>query len=195
MASTSKITICTNALIQLGSQPISSFDDGSDNALLCSNLWEQTRDGVLRAHPWNCAIKRVSLAPSAVVPVYGFSFAFDFPPEMLRLLEVDTLGNYKVEGRQILADENPILIKYVFRNEDVPSYDALLVEALTAAMKAALAYPITKSTTKESETLALYLVRLRLARSVDAQEDTPDAIGDSQLLSARRRSGGVPPTG
>lgn len=193
MAHNSEVTICTNALLQLGSQPISSFDENTDSARLCSNLWEQTRDGVLRAHPWNCAVRRVSLAPSAVVPVYGFSFAFDFPPDMLRLLEADTLGNYKVEGRQILADENPLLIKYIYMNEDVPSYDALLVEALTAAMKAALAYPITKSTTKERETLDLYLERLRLARTVDAQEDTSDAIGTSQLLGARRRSGGSVP--
>lgn len=189
----SEITICTNALLQLGSQPISSFTEGTDNALLCSNLWPQTRDGVLRSHPWNCSVRRVSLAPSANVPIYGFAFAFDFPPDMLRLLEASTDGNYKVESGQILADENPLLIKFIFRNEDVPSYDALLTEALTAAMKAALAYPITKSTTKEAETLALYLERLRLARTVDAQEDTPDAIGTSQLLSARRRSGGSVP--
>jgi hypothetical protein len=113
---------------------------------------------------------------------------------MLRLMSADTSGNYKVEGKQILANENPLFIKYVYRNEDAPSYDALLVEALTAAMKAALAYPITKSTTKESETLKLYLERLRIARAVDAQEDTPDAIGTSQLANARRRSGGNIPS-
>lgn len=186
----SEITICSNALLQLGSQPIAAFDEGTDNSLLCANLWEQTRDGVLRAHPWNCATKRLSLAPSATAPIYGFNFAFDVPGDFLRLMEADTGYNYKVEGRQILADENPLLIKYIWRNEAVPSYDTLLIEALTAAMKAALAYPITKSTTKESETLALYLERLRLARAIDGQEGTPDAIGDSQTINARRRSGG-----
>lgn len=186
----SKIIICSNALLQLGAATISSFDEGTDLSLLCSNLWEQTRDGVLRAHPWNCATKRVSLAPTADAPVYEFSFAYNLPGDFLRLAEADTGYNYKVEGRQILADENPLLIKYIWRNTDVPSYDALLIEALTAAMKAALAYPVTKSTTKESETLALYMERLKLARAVDGQEGTPDAIGSSQLLNARRRSGG-----
>jgi len=189
----SKITICSNALLQLGAQTIASFDEGTDLSKLCSNLWPQTLDGVLRAHPWNCAIKRVSLAPSATAPVYLFAFAFDLPGDFLRLLDADTEGNYKVEGRQVVADENPLLIQYVYRNENVPSYDALLIEALTAAMKAALAYPVTKSTTKESETLALYFERLRFARAVDGQEGTPDAIGRSQLLRARRRSGGRAP--
>lgn len=191
----SEITICTNALLQLGSQPISAFDDGSDNALLCSNLWPQTRDGVLRSHPWNRAVKRVSLAPSANEPIWGYAFAFDLPGDLLTILEVDTRGDHKVEGTQILADENPLLIKYTYRNENVPSYDALLIEALTWAMMAVLAYPITKSTTKSTEINAIYLTRLRLARTVDAQEDSPDQMGDSQLNTARRRSGGVPPTG
>ena len=186
----SKITICTNALLQLGSQPIAAFDEGTDNSLLCSNLWEQTRDGVLRAHPWNCATKRISMAPSATVPIYGFSFAFDLPGDFLRLMEADTLYDYKVENGQILGNENPLLIKYVWRNTDVPSYDALLIEALTAAMKTALAYPVTKSTTKEKECLDLYKARLQHARTVDGLEGTPDAIGNSQLLGARRRTGG-----
>lgn len=191
----SEITICTNALLQLGSQPISSFDDGSDNATLCSNLWPQTRDGVLRSNPWNRAIKRVSLAPSANVPVWGYAFAFDLPGDLLTILEIDTRGNHKVENGQILADENPLLIKYTYRNKNVPSYDALMIEAMTWAMMAVLAYPITKSTTKSTEINNIYLLRLRLARTVDAQEDSPDQMGDSQLLAARRRSGGVPPTG
>lgn len=186
----SKITICTNALLQLGSQPIAAFDEGTDNSLLCSNLWPQTLDGVLRAHPWNCATKRVSLAPSAIVPIYGFSFAFDLPGDFLRLMEADTLYDYKREGGQILGNENPFFIKYIWRNEAVPTYDSLLIEALTAAMKTALAYPITKSTTKEAECLALYKERLQHARTVDGLEGTPDAIGRSQLLSARRRTGG-----
>ena len=90
----------------------------------------------------------------------------------------------------MLTDENPAFIKYVYRNKDVASYDALLIEALTAAMKTVLAYPITKSTTKEAETLKLYGERLRIARSVDGQEDTPDPVGESQLLNRRRRSAG-----
>jgi len=186
----SKITICTNALLQLGSQPIDSFEDATDLSALCANLWPQTLDGVLRAHPWNCATKRLSLAPSANAPIYGFSFAFDLPGDFLRLMEADSLYDYKVEGRQILGNENPLLIKYIYRNEAVPTYDSLLIEALTAAMKTALAYPITKSTTKEAECLALYKDRLQMARTVDGLEGTPDAIGSSQLLGARRRTGG-----
>jgi hypothetical protein len=68
-----------------------------------------------------------------------------------------------------------------------------MIEALTWAMMAVLAYPITKSTTKSTEINTIYLTRLRIARTVDAQEDSPDEMGESQLVRARRRSGGTVP--
>lgn len=182
----SPVSICSNALLLLGSQPISSFDETSDSAKLCSNLWETVRDGVLRAHPWNCAIKRANLAPKAEAPVYGFSYAFTMPADLLRLLEADTAYDYKIEGRDILADENPLYIKYVFKNEDYSTYDTLLVDALVAAMQASLAYPITKSTTQQEAAWKIYSEKLKLARAVDGQEGSPDTFGDFPFINVRR---------
>lgn len=179
------VSICSNALLKIGDNPISSFDEATTAARLCSNLWTTVRDGVLRAHPWNCAVKRSTLAPKADPPAYGFSYAFTVPADFLRLLEADTLGDHKVEGRDILADENPLYIRYIFRNEDMNSYDTLLIDALTNRMAAELAYPITKSTTQQQACWALYSETLKLARAIDGQEDTPDALGDFPLLSVR----------
>ena len=186
----SEITICSNALLQLGQNTISSFDEGTDLAKLCSNLWADTRDSILRIHPWNCSTRRLALAPSATAPVYGFAFAFDMPGDLLRLFEADTAGSHKVEGRKILADENPLYIKYGWRNEDVASYDTLLIETLTAAMMVKLAYPLTKSTSQVQASVTLFDFWFSQAKSVDAQEDTPDQIGRSSLTNVRRSGGG-----
>jgi len=182
----SPITICSNALLKLGARPISSFDEATDAARLCSNLWPQVRDAVLRAHPWNCAIKRTNLAPKADPPAFGFSFAFTLPADCLRLLEADTAFDYVVEGREILGDENPLYIRYIYRNEDPNSYDTLLVDALSAVMQAELAYPITKSTSQQDAAWALYTGKLKLARAVDGQEGSPETFGDFPLISIRR---------
>lgn len=180
-----KITICTNALLKLGALPISAFDENSTEALLCSNLWDEVRDSVLRSHPWNCAVKRVALAPTGIAPVYDYSYAFTVPGDFLRLLEVDTTDDYKLEGGEILAADNPLYIKYIFKNENVATYDALLVSALSAYMQAELAYPITKSSSQQKAAWDLYTGKLRLARSVDAQEDPPVTLGNSPLIEAR----------
>ena len=182
----SPVSICSNALLKLGAGTIADFTENTVSATLCANLWPQVRDAVLRAHPWNCAVKRANLAPKTTVPVYGYSFAFALPADCLRLLEADTAYDYKVEGRDVLGDENPLYIRYIFKNEDVASYDTLLVDALTAAMQAELAYPITKSTAQQEASWRLYSEKLKLARSVDASEDSPDQFGsNSPLLDVR----------
>ncbi|KAK6697243.1 hypothetical protein SNK04_014161 [Fusarium graminearum] len=56
------VTICSNALLSLGAQPISSFDEAGGAAQLdraIAGLHPQVRKAVLRSHPWNCAIRRV----------------------------------------------------------------------------------------------------------------------------------------
>lgn len=183
----SKVSICSNALLKLGDNTISSFDESSKAAQICTNLYGMVRDGVLRAHPWNCAIARVSLAPNAIAPIYGFSYAFTLPADCLRVLEVNSVDDHKIEGRNILANENPLYIKYIFRNEDENSYDALLIDALTCAMTAELAYPITKSSAQQDAAWKLYIEKLKLARAVDAQEDSPDTFGDFPLINVRGR--------
>ena len=181
----SKITICSNALLKLGASPISSFEGTSTGVLLCSNLWPEVRDAVLRSHPWNCAIKRVALAPTSTEPVYDYGNAYTLPDDCLRLLEVKTDYDYRVEGREILATEDPLYIKYVYRNENVATYDALLISALTSYMQAELAYPITKSTTQQKAAWELFALKVRQARNVDGQEDPPVTFGDFPVIQVR----------
>lgn len=181
----SVIEICNNALLMLGDVTITTFSENIPAAKLCSNLWPVTRDAVLRLHPWNCAVKRVTLAPKAEAPVYGYSKAFTVPAELLRLLEVDGLTDYKIEGRDIVCNASGISIRYIFRNEDVNSYDALLVEVLQAYMTYKLAYPITKSSTVRSETWEMFKNLLPVARNIDAQEEPQDTLGDFSLLNVR----------
>ena len=181
----SKITICSNALLKLGAASISAFDENSTGARLSSNFWPDALDAVLRSHPWNCAIKRVALAPTSVSPIYDYDNAFTLPGDNLRLLEVKTDYDYKVESGEILATEDPLYIKYIWRNENVATYDALLISALTAYMQAELAYPITKSTTQQKAAWELFALKIKQARTVDGQEDPPETFGDFPLRDIR----------
>ena len=60
---TTAVTICSNALLELGADPINSLEEGTKFARLCANLYPSLRDDVLRAHYWKCATKRVTLSP------------------------------------------------------------------------------------------------------------------------------------
>lgn len=184
------VSICSNALLMLGSQTINDFADqlNLDRAKLCANLYPTVRDDLLRSHPWNCCIKRAVLAPDAVAPLFGYSHAFELPADFSRVLEVSCNGqiiDHLVEGRAILANTTVLELRYVFRNEVENTWDAHLVALATQAMCAALAYPITQSTAKQAGEEQKLELMLRRARSVDGQEDPPQTLGDERLYAAR----------
>ena len=120
----------------LGADPLNSLSDTSDHAVMCLNLYPGARDVVLRSHPWNCAIKRVVLAPNATAPLFDYAYSFNLPADWLRTLSVGESSegvDYVSEGRQLLSDESSLPLRYVFRNEDENTWHAGLVEAVTMA--------------------------------------------------------------
>lgn len=185
---TSETQICSNALLLLGDQPINSFAEDSDRALLASNLWGNARQAVLRAHPWNCAKEMVALAPESTAPAFDWSYQFLLPADCLRVLFVGEGGcadDYLMKGRRVLADVNPLYLTYIKDVTDVASWDVLLVEAMQRYMAFSMAYPITKSGTLRDSLFNEYANLLKLAKSVDGQEEPPETVGDSPLLTVR----------
>lgn len=187
----SEVSICSNALLLLGDKPISSLTENTDRARLASNLYPSVRDSILRRHPWNCAVKRVTLSPETATPDFDYGYQFAIPGDLLRVLQVGELGeedDYQIEGQRILADTNVLRLRYVFRNEDVPSWDALLIDGVTCEMAARMAYPITKSASMQQVMEAKVIAVMKQARAVDGMDNPPDTLGDYNLL--RVRSGG-----
>ena len=190
---TTPITICSNALLMLGDNPIADFDEDNDRARLASNLWPIARDAMLRRHVWNCAIKRVILAPLTTAPAFDYGYQFQLPGDWLRTLSIGEEGDrprYRQEGRVILMDESACRLRYVFRNENTATWDALLIECMTMVMRRVFAYPISQSGSLEQAIAGYVREALREARAVDGMEDEPEAMDDSPLLAARLIGGG-----
>jgi hypothetical protein len=181
------VSICSNALLMLGAQTINSLDDTSDRARLAANLWPSVVGYTLRRHPWNCAVKRVSLAPDAAAPAFGWSMAFTLPGDCVRVLSVgeDGQDEWQVESGKLMCEANPALVRYIWRNENPATWDDMLVHAMTRCMRAAFAYPVTASTSLEQLLEQELADVLRQARATDGQEGTPEEFGDSPLLVAR----------
>ncbi|BBP82453.1 hypothetical protein PHLH8_20950 [Pseudomonas sp. Pc102] len=188
------VSICSNALLMLGAQTINSFTDSDniDRAKLCSNLYPTVRDDLIRAHPWNCCVKRIRLAPNATAPAFGLAYAFQMPSDCIRIMEVTSRNyqiDYKVEGRSILCDEAAIDLRYVFKNQDESTWDSSLVSLATLAMAARLAYSVTQSASMEQSRMQEFQMALRVAKAVDGQEEPPETMGDERLLAARMGGG------
>ena len=186
--SATQVSICSNDLLMLGAQTIRAIDEISDRAVVAANLYESIRDQTLRSHPWNCATKRVVLAPDSAAPAFDYDAAFTLPADWLRILQVGEEGyevDYKLESGKILASGTSLALKYIWRNETESTWDAMLVHAMTLQMAAAMAYPITMSTSKEQLQTQKIELFMKQCRAVDGQDDPPQTFGDFPLLNSR----------
>lgn len=191
---TTAVSICSNALLMLGAQPINSFDEALDRARLASNLYPTVRDDLLRSHPWNCAVKRVVLAPLVAAPAFDYSYQFALPADWLRTLQVGDYGDeieYRTEGLNLLANVTALKLRYVFRNEVEATWDSKLVHVATLAMAARMAYGITQSASLEQTRLQEFQMALKQAKAIDGQDDPPETFGDFPLFQSRFRSGAL----
>lgn len=183
----SAVSICSDALLMLGANPINSFTEGSAGARLASNLYPRRKLAMMRSHPWNCLMKRVMLAPETTTPAFDYTAQYVMPVDCLRVWQVGRDGeaiDFKVEADRILAEGTALPLLYI-ANLDEGLWDDLLIEAMTLRMKALMAYAITKSQAV-ADTAAQEAERsFRMAKTVDGQENPPQTLGESNILTAR----------
>ena len=181
----SKVEIANLALMHVGDNVITSFSAGTAAANTINTVYETVRDSVLRDHTWNFAIKQATPSLDATAPIYGFNHRFDMPTDLIRLIELEDNPRYKIEGRFILTDSNPINIKYVYKNETVTEYDSMFVQALAVRLAGTIAERLTQSSTLAEELIGLYRLHLKDAKSVDAQVNYPDDLEANLWLDSR----------
>lgn len=183
-----KVSICSNALLIIGDKTINDLADESPRARACANLYDNARDAILRMRPWNSCIKRVVLSPDATSPAFGWAYAFVLPVDFIRCISITKDGSFsdfRIEGSRILCDENAVYLKYVFRNDEPPTYDAGLINCITLSMAKALSYQLSDNASLRQEIDAELKTAIRSAASADGQERVSDSFEQSVLISSR----------
>ena len=188
----SKVEICNRALQKLGAKRIVSLDDDSVSARSCNVAFEPVKLAILRAHTWNCAVKRFSLAEDSPAPAFGPAHSYTLPSDFLRLLppdpeqNIDTL-DWIIEGNKILtSDSAPLQGRYIANIDDPNLMDALLREAISSKMAAELAEELTQSNPKKADARSDYQAVIAEARRTNAIEKPAPKTADDSWVSVRR---------
>lgn len=183
---TTQTSICNGALIKLGAQRILSIDEDSERARVLKEQYPKVRDELLYGHPWNFATKRVELAPLLLKPIYEWAEQFQLPLDYLRVYGVDPITlDFKVEGSVILANVESLKIKYIARIEDCSLYSPAFVQVLETRLAMEACYLVTQSSPLKETLKNEYIMRLREARSFDAQESQGDRVYADSWLNSR----------
>lgn len=190
-----EVTICNQALSQLGANLIISLDDTSKEGILCKANYTELRDAVLEEGRWSFATKRYILTTKAGTdPLWGFSNRFLLDTEWLLVTQARSDGwdkdgrsniKWSVEDGHLLCDEDTVYIKVIRRIIAVSSFTTTFRQALAARIAAELAPPLTESTTKEAKMWDLYEMKLGVAWGLDGSQGSNQRIRGDSLTRVR----------
>lgn len=202
--------IANSVAVKLGLPLISNVDtpEASENLEFTrrfNNMFEKSRDKLLREHPWNFAQKRTNIADSDGTPAFGFDNQYPLPTDYLRLIAIGSDSTnifvgmpvpsipsslpYRVESGvdgalSVLTDEGPpLFVLYGATVEDPTRFDPSFVDALAAWMAYQMS-SMSVSTTKQ-ELLQDYLLAIREAKKADGMDDGPLAIPEDDWIKVR----------
>ena len=205
------VGIANRALQLLGAGAVLNLTDNTLEAVECMRCYDSCRRAELRAHIWNFATARVSLAPDATAPAFGYQYQFSLPVDCVRIVYPnDAELDWKVEGRKILTNSlvspfgsspyNGVVVtsgvatlgaqlnlEYIQDVQDPTVFDPCFCEALAARMARAMCERLTQSNQKQQTLAEAYKEAISEARLTDAFESLPQDPPDDDFWLARVR--------
>lgn len=196
----SVIQVCNRALTKLGAARITSIDDDVKAARALKSAFDDVRDDELRAHRWQFAMRRTTLAALATAPAFGYTYQYQVPTDFLRLDMVDdrfpdaVLDNYigaeeldyALEGNVILTDiAAPLKLRYIAQVTDPTAWDVNFREALACRLAAELAEDLTQSNQKRQLAWSEYDRSIKQAIRSSAIEKLPVTGPDNAWIISR----------
>jgi hypothetical protein len=187
MSISSDVAICNNALLRIGASTITSLDDGTTSSNILNQVYEPTRDSLLRKHFWNFATKRVALAADSVAPAFEWQYSYPLPSDFIRMNRIyNVTSPYKIEGTNLLTDQAaPLNIVYIARITDPTQFDPLFVEILTLTLAVKIANRLGGDGYNVSVLYQELSQMMNSGQMVDAQDDSPDALVIDTFTNAR----------
>lgn len=138
------------ALTQLGARRIADLSDGTEEATLCSVLFDDIADEVISLGSWTSCVFRATLGALSSEPLFGYEYQHQLPedPYCLVVLNAenstgDPITDFQIEGRLLLSNSPTARIKYIGRPSDTEAYDPMLRRAVTYRLKMDLAHTLT----------------------------------------------------
>ena len=189
MSGISKSSICNLALSVLGNYAdVSDIDTPkTDPERVFAKWYDIIRKSTLKMLIPSFAMDRVVVAVLTEAPTFGWTQAFEYPANCLKLLGVgeveEKTDNYAVEGGVILSDDDAtsgLNIRYIKDIEDVTKFTPDFIKLLSWE----LAYAVCMEITQDLERFGYMQKIMPKKRSemgaVDSQENRPIRINNSK---------------
>lgn len=187
--SLSAISLCSKALIKVGANGITSFDENTAEARVASQLYGMVRDGLLSSYPWRFATAQQELNQLVAEPTADYKYAFALPLDLLRILCAGEgrRGSglaYRVCENILQTDSRRVILTYIFRPQE-ESFPPFFDELLVAKLAAEFCLPLTESAARSDLLNRQAESLLSRAKLIDAQQATTGGIDHFSLIGVR----------
>ena len=185
------IDICNRGLIFIGAEPITSFDDGTTEARVAANVYEDVVQTSLTNARWRFATNQETLNRLTDAPTARFDLAYQQPNDTLIIHAITVNDNpieYQIYGDMIYADTtttDTVVADYTFRQteEFFPSY---FIMAVAYGLAQIFATSIARDGSLTQTMATLADAAMRKARSVDSQQQTSRKLITGRFVQNRR---------
>ena len=201
-AGDSALSICSDALLLLGANPISSFSEGTDEANICDRLYPNIKDSTLQAYPWSFSMKKIQLARTVNTPVNEWKYEYVLPSDRIgpirRVFNTAAVGagtftDWIVQGDKLLTNQETVVVDYQYSPLE-SAWPAYFVQLMKYMVAWHIAGPITDQDTKAQYWQGVALGSpsengrggyMRTAMNIDGQGNTTPSFEDFTLIAVR----------
>jgi hypothetical protein len=194
MASDTDVAIASNALVLIGSNPISSFADDNGGAVVANEIYEDVIEELLAEKDWTFAKKMSDpLSRLTETPEVIWNSAYQLPSDVIDVRTIligDTVVDYEVFGDKVFLDANvsdTVTAIYTYRapeNSWAPWFRLYVELSLASLFASAVAM--------KGDLAGVYADKANRqgarARKRDSQRQTARGVKTTRFLATRRNA-------
>ena len=189
------IEVAQRAMVLVGLEPLSSFTDSTDEALVMNTLYEDLIEDCLSHNNWNFATGQKELSRLTDTPVDRWSAAYSLPtePDVIQVQTVTIDGvvqQYDIYERYLYinaAENDSVVLNYIFRPETQywpPAFTMWVIYRLASI----LSLSVTRKTDVSDSYIQLAEQQFRRAKARDSQQVSSAALNLTRFHRVRRGS-------
>lgn len=189
------IDICARALVLIGASPITSFEDGTTEATVAANLYEDTVRDMLSRHRWRFASGQAQLSRLVDVPDARWDAAYQLPADLILLHGVTVTDDpiaydrYQDKVYCNATAEDLVYADYTFQaNEDL--WPPFFVTAVEYQLASIFAYSVAAQEGLSDIFEKRAMRQLVICRTLDSQSQTTRRLNVQRYNQVRTTTRG-----
>ena len=188
---TTAIDVCNRALVLIGASPMTSFEDGTNEALVAVNLYEDTTRSALVNTRWRFASNQQLLNRLSDAPTGRYDSAYAIPSSSIYVHTLTVNKSpiqFDIYGRTAFCDatvNDEVIADFSFRQTEVnfPSY---FTQALVYELAGQFALGIARDEGLSNMMFTNARFFMQKARTMDSQQQTTRKLNTSRFIKERR---------